>query len=292
MKKFIFTLGTTAILSAGLAGGASASANETYQVQKGDTLWSIAQNHDVSVDELKDANNLTSTIIHPEQNLNVSIIKEITHKVERGDTLWSISQEYGVTVEQIKAWNGLGSDLIIPGQVFAIETSGGSQAVAQPAPAPKAEPVQEAAPAPKEEPAQEPAEQPAPEAEQKQEPVQEAAAPAPQPEPAKEEQPAEQSQQSGKQLTVEATAYTASCEGCSGVTATGVDLKANPNQKVIAVDPSVIPLGSKVYVEGYGEAIAADTGGAIKGNKIDVFVPAQADAQQWGRKTVNVTVLN
>lgn len=292
MKKFIFTLGTTAILSAGLAGGASASANETYQVQKGDTLWSIAQNHDVSVDELKDANNLTSTIIHPEQNLNVSIIKEITHKVERGDTLWSISQEYGVTVEQIKAWNGLGSDLIIPGQVFAIETNGVSQAVAQPAPAPKAEPVQEAAPAPKEEPAQEPAEQPAPEAEQKQEPVQEAAAPAPQPEPAKEEQPAEQSQQSGKQLTVEATAYTASCEGCSGVTATGVDLKANPNQKVIAVDPSVIPLGSKVYVEGYGEAIAADTGGAIKGNKIDVFVPAQADAEQWGRKTVNVTVLN
>lgn len=288
MKKFIFTLGTTAILSAGFAGGASASGNDTYQVQKGDTLWSIAQNHDVSVDELKDVNNLTSTIIHPEQNLNVSIIKEITHKVERGDTLWSISQKYGVTVEQIKAWNGLGNDLIIPGQVFAIETSGGSQAVAQPAPAPKAEPVQEAAPAPKEE----PAEQPAPEAEQKQEPAQEAAAPAPQPEPAKEEQPAEQSQQSGKQLTVEATAYTASCEGCSGVTATGVDLKANPNQKVIAVDPSVIPLGSKVYVEGYGEAIAADTGGAIKGNKIDVFVPAQADAKQWGRKTVNITVLD
>ena len=61
-----------------------------------------------------------------------------------------------------------------------------------------------------------------------------------------------------------ATAYTASCAGCSGITATGINLKANPNQKVISVNPTVIPLGSKVSVEGYGEAIAGDTGGAIK----------------------------
>ncbi len=93
-------------------------------------------------------------------------------------------------------------------------------------------------------------------------------------------------------MTVEATAYTANCAGCSGTTATGVDLKANPNQKVIAVDPSVIPLGSKVYVEGYGEAVAADTGGAIKGNRIDVFVPSESDAQQFGRKSVKITVMN
>jgi 3D (Asp-Asp-Asp) domain-containing protein len=71
-----------------------------------------------------------------------------------------------------------------------------------------------------------------------------------------------------------------------------VDLKANPNQKVIAVDPSVIPLGSKVYVEGYGEAVAADTGGAIKGSRIDVFVPSESDAQQFGRKSVKITVMN
>ena len=48
---------------------------------------------------------------------------------------------------------------------------------------------------------------------------------------------------------------------------------------MIAVDPNVIPLGSKVYVEGYGEAIAADTGGAIKGNKIDVHVPSKSQAK-------------
>ena len=75
-------------------------------------------------------------------------------------------------------------------------------------------------------------------------------------------------------------------------TATGVNLKANPDAKVIAVDPSVIPLGSKVYVEGYGYATAADTGGAIKGNKIDVFIPSHDQAMQWGRKTVEVQVLN
>lgn len=95
----------------------------------------------------------------------------------------------------------------------------------------------------------------------------------------------------GKTMTVEATAYTAYCNGCSGVTYTGIDLRANPNQKVIAVDPNVIPLGSKVYVEGYGEAVAGDIGGAIKGNRIDVFIPSKSDAYKWGRRTVEITIL-
>lgn len=95
----------------------------------------------------------------------------------------------------------------------------------------------------------------------------------------------------GSTITVTSTAYTANCAGCTGRTATGQDLKANPNQKVIAVDPNVIPLGSKVYVPGYGVAIAGDTGGAIKGNRIDVFIPGQAQANSWGVKTLNVTIL-
>lgn len=97
---------------------------------------------------------------------------------------------------------------------------------------------------------------------------------------------------SGKTLTMRATAYTAYCEGCSGITANGTDIRSNPNLKVIAVDPRVIPLGTKVWVEGYGEAIAADTGGAIKGNKIDVFIPTEGQALQWGVKTVTVKILN
>ncbi|MFJ7828450.1 ubiquitin-like domain-containing protein [Psychrobacillus sp. NPDC096623] len=96
----------------------------------------------------------------------------------------------------------------------------------------------------------------------------------------------------GKEFYVTATAYTAYCNGCSGVTATGIDLKSNPNLKVIAVDPSVIPLGSKVWVEGYGYAVAGDTGGAIKGNKIDLFVPSKSQAYDFGRKKVRVKVLN
>ncbi|MBW8350077.1 LysM peptidoglycan-binding domain-containing protein [Bacillus sp. IITD106] len=93
-----------------------------------------------------------------------------------------------------------------------------------------------------------------------------------------------------KAMTVKATAYTASCKGCSGITATGINLKKNQNAKVISVDPKVIPLGTKVWVEGYGEAIAGDTGGAMKGNKIDIHLPTKAKALQWGVRTVNIKV--
>ncbi|PEJ54504.1 MULTISPECIES: 3D domain-containing protein [unclassified Bacillus (in: firmicutes)] len=93
-----------------------------------------------------------------------------------------------------------------------------------------------------------------------------------------------------KVIKMKATAYTGSCKGCSGKTATGIDLKKNPKVKVISVDPKVIPLGSKVYVEGYGYAIAGDTGGSLKGNKIDVFIPSQKNALKWGVKTVTVKV--
>ncbi len=94
-----------------------------------------------------------------------------------------------------------------------------------------------------------------------------------------------------KEFYVTATAYTAYCEGCSGVTATGIDLRSNPAMKVIAVDPTVIPLGSKVWVEGYGYAVAGDTGGAIKGNKIDLFMSDIDSANAWGRKKVRIKVL-
>ncbi len=98
-------------------------------------------------------------------------------------------------------------------------------------------------------------------------------------------------EETGTEFYVSTTAYTAYCTGCSGTTATGIDLRANPNVKVIAVDPSVIPLGTKVYVEGYGYAIAADTGGAIKGYKIDVFFPTKAEAFRWGVRKVKIKIL-
>ncbi|OHO72766.1 cell wall-binding protein EntC [Bacillus sp. HMSC036E02] len=103
---------------------------------------------------------------------------------------------------------------------------------------------------------------------------------------------------SSRELRVVATAYTADPlengykAGDQVKSALGHNLTANPNMKLIAVDPSVIPLGSKVWVEGYGVAIAGDTGGAIKGNKIDVLMPDKGTSSSWGRKTVTVKVLN
>jgi 3D (Asp-Asp-Asp) domain-containing protein len=106
------------------------------------------------------------------------------------------------------------------------------------------------------------------------------------------QEPQETIEASNPVITVDATAYTASCEGCSGITKTGVNIKDNPEEKVIAVDPNVIPLGSEVYVEGYGYATAEDIGGAIDGNEIDVFIPTEQEAKNWGRKQVKVTIIN
>src|SRR5699024_2156039 len=99
-------------------------------------------------------------------------------------------------------------------------------------------------------------------------------------------------QKAVKTLTVTSTAYSSSCNGCSGVTATGINLNKNPDKKVIAVDPDVIPLGSTVQVPGYGKAVAGDIGGAINGKRIDVFFPSKKKASDYGMKTVTVKVLD
>ena len=84
-------------------------------------------------------------------------------------------------------------------------------------------------------------------------------------------------------LNVESTAYTYT----GNKTATGVE----PREGLIAVDPKVIAMGSKVYIEGYGYAIAADTGGAIRGNRIDVFFPTLRQCMDWGRRSVHIYVM-
>jgi len=91
----------------------------------------------------------------------------------------------------------------------------------------------------------------------------------------------------GKQLTVTATGYSSGDPGVTDRTATG----ARATYGVIAVDPSVIPLGTRVYIPGYGNAVAADTGGAIRGNKIDLCFDSRTEALAWGRRTVTITIL-
>jgi uncharacterized protein YabE (DUF348 family) len=85
-------------------------------------------------------------------------------------------------------------------------------------------------------------------------------------------------------VVVEATAYTHTGSN----TASG----AYPEVGMIAVDPDVIPMGSKVYVEGYGFARAKDTGGDIRGNRIDLFMDSYSQAIHWGRRTVKVYVVD
>jgi 3D (Asp-Asp-Asp) domain-containing protein len=82
-------------------------------------------------------------------------------------------------------------------------------------------------------------------------------------------------------MTVTATAYT-----LQGNTATGAPV----GYGVVAVDPSVIPLGTRITIPGYGEGVAADTGGAIQGAVIDLWFPTAAQAAAWGRRTVTITL--
>ena len=97
------------------------------------------------------------------------------------------------------------------------------------------------------------------------------------------------SSQGGYYLTVEATAYSYNEAGLSNYTADGTNLVSEPN--VIAVDPSVIPLGSYVEIPGYGIFRAADTGGAIQGNRIDVHLVDLNDVYNFGRRTITIRVL-
>ncbi|MFS0638273.1 LysM peptidoglycan-binding domain-containing protein [Mesobacillus foraminis] len=275
MRKTLLSLIAAAAISG--AAGVNAQAEEIV-VHKGDTLWKLSKEYGVSVDSIKKWNNLSSDVIHPNDSLEISPVKHLL--VSKGDSLWNIAKVYGVSVEDLMKWNKLSSDVIHPGLDLVIYTDRSdnnsvqaasanvqeenkvlgtdSQAQAKPAVKPQAEAKPQADAKPQ------------------------ASNPA----------PAADTASDSKEITVSATAYTADCKGCSGTTATGVDLKANPNQKVIAVDPSVIPLGTKVHVQGYGYATASDTGGAIKGNKIDVFIPNQSDAIEWGRKQVKVTIID
>lgn len=247
MKKHIIALTAIVTLSVGTAGQASASSVHT--VEKGDTLWSISQAENVSVQDLQTWNDLNSTVIYPSQQLKVEEAVQ-TYVVVTGDTLFNIAEKYNKTVNQLMTNNQLTSDLIKPGDKLVLDGA----KVIQPKVSAATTTTSVTSNAPTSE--------------------------------------TKTTASVEKELTMTATAYTASCAGCSGITATGINLKANPNQKVISVDPTVIPLGSKVWVEGYGEAIAGDTGGAIKGNKIDIFIPTKQEALNWGRKTVKVKILD
>lgn len=197
----------------------------------------------------------------------------LTYTVQPGDNLYRIALAHSVPLQSLIEWNALASELIHPGEVLnvSLEAPGSTTNMK------KMKQVIAAAPVTKQQ-----SKTSTPTTAKTAVSSKTASAPATVP----------ASTETGRELTMTATAYTAYCNGCSGTTKIGINLRANPNQKVIAVDPSVIPLGSRVWVEGYGEAIAGDTGGAIKGHKIDVFIPGLDSALSWGVKKVRVKILN
>jgi 3D (Asp-Asp-Asp) domain-containing protein len=85
----------------------------------------------------------------------------------------------------------------------------------------------------------------------------------------------------GYRLKVDAVAY-----HLPGRTASGLPV----GQGIVAVDPKLIPLGTQMYVPGYGKSIAADVGVAIRGRIIDLWMPNHAAARKWGRRTLTITV--
>ena len=89
-------------------------------------------------------------------------------------------------------------------------------------------------------------------------------------------------------IVMEASAYLAGDGDGAGITATGLPAVRG----IAAVDPDVIPLGTRLFIPGYGEAIAADTGGAIVGNKIDLVMDSYGEAMDFGRQDVTVYVLD
>lgn len=101
----------------------SPEVSDTYIVQKGDNLWSIANKFNMTVSELKNLNNLTNNLLSIGQVLKIkdsSNNGKTTYTVQKGDSLWVIANKYGITTEELKSYNNLTSNLLSIGQVLKI----------------------------------------------------------------------------------------------------------------------------------------------------------------------------
>lgn len=256
-----------------------------YTFQWGDTLWGISEATDISVDKLVHVNDIDNrSLIHVGSTIFLSKDASVL-SVQNGD---EEVVSYDVSSDEV-------TETETPEEVEESAEESAEETEVEEAAA--EESVEESAeetaeePAAEEEPAEETVveEEPEEEAETvvEEEPAEEAAS-----EPAEEAQAAEETQESereGRWMTVEATAYSRNQEVLSNFTFTGIDLRENP--RVIAVDPDVIPLGSTVYVPGYGEYVAGDTGGAIIGNRVDLHMESVADAFEFGRRTLDIQIV-
>ncbi len=246
MKIFLlatlFAFSTYSVTHASILSDGLASDDAIWNSHEAETTLDESEEYDLLPQEEVDKG---STVDNPPEKVEK---EQQSYTVTKGDNLYRIALNHNISLDSLTSWNNLTGELIYPGDVLIVSGNVKAPGTVE------SEPDKVAA----------------------------AFVPKSSPPPVSD----------AKEMFVTATAYTAYCTGCSGTTAYGIDLRSNPNQKVIAVDPKVIPLGTKVWVEGYGEAIAGDTGGAIKGNKIDVFIPTYGSAMEWGVKKVKIKVLN
>ncbi len=253
MKKQMMALAATTVIGGSLFGTAASAS--TYTIQPGDTLWGISQKNGTTVDQLKAANGLSSDMIYAGDTISTTGSSNSTSASSNNGTY---TVKAGDTLFRIASAHGISvNSLKSINGLSSDRIYPGDVLSTNGSAAPTAA-----------------ASAPVAQTQQAAKPAQTTSAP------------------QGNTIAMTATAYTADCAGCSGVTATGIDLRNDRSKKVVAVDPNVIPLGSRVYVEGYGEAIAGDTGGAIKGNRIDLHVATTDAATSWGVRTVNVTILD
>lgn len=217
----------------------------TVRVESGDTLYSIAQKYDTDVETIAVANDIDNpSVIRAGDRLRIPEEKGVFYRVQAGDTLDSISDAYGTPVNALLAANPFIGEDVKAGQELFIK---------------------------------EPERIPS-----KQTGVQLAT---------RSRSGAASVQRQGFRYMglFTLTAYTAGPESTGkrpgdpyyGVTASGSFVQPGVT---VAADPRVIPMGSKVYIENVGVRIVQDTGGAIKGNRIDVYIPNLSQARQFGVK--------
>lgn len=292
MKKTIIAFTTAVATSLPFVGQASA---ETYKVKQGDSLWEISKEYNVSVADIKEWNGLTTETIYPNQELVVS--EKIKYTIKSGDTLSSIADQFGVTVSSLKSANNLTSDLIFAGDVLIIDQAAKEERTVEKK---VNKPVVQQETTTNDKNTASANKTSTYAANEKSLKNEEATSSSPKEENSSNQTVSKQEVQAretatkaqedngakdaGETITMEATAYSL----VGNKTANGTVL--TKDSKVVSVDPSVIPLGSKVYIEGYGTYTAADTGSAIRGKKIDIHMPTEQDAIQFGRKQVKVTI--
>lgn len=264
-------------------------------------LFLLANDSEASASQFTSANWEPRTVSEIENEISAQNNEKGVAKYtfQWGDTLWGISQATDISVDKLVQVNDIdnrslihvGSTIFLSKDASVISVQNGEEEVVsydvstdEVTETETPEEVEESANEEAEVEASQPVEETVVE---EQQPAEAAS------EPVEETQATEATQasesRSGRWMTVEATAYSRNQEVLSNFTFTGIDLREN--SRVIAVDPDVIPLGSTVYVPGYGEYVAGDTGGAIIGNRVDLHMESVADAFEFGRRTLDIQIV-